>query len=61
MLRRLHNRKAALISLLILALSIFLTAYTFAPGNAVAANQTFLNTYARRHHTPTPTHKKTPT
>jgi cardiolipin synthase len=59
MLRRLHNRKAALISLLILALSIFLTAYTFAPGNA--NSQTFLNTYARRHHTPTPTHKKTPT
>ncbi|HEV2653369.1 MAG TPA: phospholipase D-like domain-containing protein [Ktedonobacteraceae bacterium] len=61
MLRRLHHRKVALISLLILALSIFLTAYTFAPGNVVAANQAFPDTYARRHHTPTPTHKKTPT
>ena len=61
MLRRLSHQKVALIFLLILALSIFLTAYTFAPGNSAAASQTFLDTYARRHHTPTPTHKKTPT
>jgi cardiolipin synthase A/B len=59
MLRRLLNRKVALISLLIFALSIFLTAYTFAPGNSIS--QTFLDTYAKKHHTPTPTHKKTPT
>ncbi len=59
MLRRLHNRKVALISLLILALSIFLTAYTFAPNNS--ASQAFLDNYARRHHTPTSTRKKTPT
>ncbi len=60
MLRRLCNRKVALISLLLLALSFFLTAYTFAPGDSTSASQAFLDNYARRHHTPTPTRKKSP-
>ncbi len=52
--RRLNNQKVALISLVIISLSIFLTAFTFVQHSPPSASAAPLDSYARRHHTPTP-------